>query len=265
VLVGFGNKLLDVDRHLSRLRRSAAEIEMEIPWSDEELSFELSAIAEQIKSAKRYVRLVVTRGNGIGLHPPQNAVPNKVIYAYEAAQEPREVYKNGIALKRRLLSGTRRGPIAKTGNYLRSVLALKQAQKEGFQDVLWTNSEGELTEASTANIFLLCRQGDLVEIATPSSNSGLLLGITRETLINIFNMSQIPVTQRIIYTDEIPRFDEAFLCSTVRGIIPVNRIDAHTLHTTRPNSVYFNLERLFFAWVQSQLGYKVDWINGKKL
>jgi len=265
VIVGFHGKLLDVDRHLARLRRSAAEIELDIPWSDAELTFEIEALASQIPAPKNYIRLVITRGNGLGLNIGDSLAPNRVIYSFAAAQEPTLTYKDGLSLRRRMLPYTERGPSAKTGNYLRSILALKQVKQEGYQDILWTNAAGEVTESSTANIFFIGREGDLVEVATPPAASGILLGITRDTLIQLLTRAKIRVTERIIYADEIARFDEAFLCSTVRGLIPVGKIDAHKLHTARASSVFRHFERLFLTWVESEIGFRVDWNTGSRL
>lgn len=264
VLVGFGKHLLDVEPHLERLRGSAENLEIPVPWSNEDLRFEMESLAEQITAPKKYIRLVITRGDGLGLGSIETANPNKYLYAFPANREPEHHLREGIALKLKRSPVIERGPNPKTGNYLRSILAVRAANREGFQDVLWSNAEGEITEASTANIFLLARDGDLLEVATPHLQSGILSGITRRTLIRILNQAKIPVTERVIYHDELPRFDEAFLCSTVRGLIPINRIDQHRLHTTRPNSTFQHLQRLYNAWVHSQLGYAVNWNTGER-
>jgi branched-subunit amino acid aminotransferase/4-amino-4-deoxychorismate lyase len=265
VFVGFGKKLLDVPRHLARLRQSAEAVALELPWSDAELEFELSALAEQLDESKLYIRLVVTRGNGIGLRVPADAKPNKIVYAMRAHAESASTYRDGLALKRVQKGTTERGAAPKTSNYLASVLAVQKAEREGFQDVLWTNADNEITEASTANVFFIAREGDSVEFVTPPPMSGLLVGITRTTLIELMRRASLPVREHIVYADELARFDEAFMCSTVRGLVPINRIDQHRLHTTRPNAIYKHIERLYMAWVTSEVGHKVDWATGRPL
>jgi len=264
-LVAFHGKLLDLDRHLARLRQSAAELYIDIPWSDEELEFELNEVISQIEAKKVFIRLVITRGEGLGLKVGESLQPNKVIYVFPAKVEPDELYQEGVSLKRVVSPTTDRGPTAKTGNYLKSIVAIKKAEKSGMQDILWTNSSDEITEASTANIFFIGRIGDNVFIQTPSQMSGLLLGITRETIIKLLIDAGIPCEESIIYSDELPKFDEAFVCSTVRGLVPVKRIGNQTLYTCRKNSVYQHIERLYLTWVQTQLGFRVDWNNGVKV
>jgi branched-subunit amino acid aminotransferase/4-amino-4-deoxychorismate lyase len=264
-LVGFHDKLLDAPRHLARLRDSAEAMGLTVPWSDAELAFEMQARMDQVPGAKKNVRLVVTRGNGLGLGVSAAMKPNKVIYCFETAAASRKAYDEGFALKRLVKPGATRGAAPKTANYQQSILAVQRAEAEGFADILWTNAESEVTESSIANVFLIARQGDLVEIVTPPAASGILLGITRDTLIKLLGRASIPVREQVVFADELARFDEAFLCSTVRGLVPVNRIDRHKLFTLRPNSVYRHIERLFLTWVETELGFRVDWASGRKV
>lgn len=263
--VAFHGKILDLDRHLARLRKSAAELMMEVPFSDEELIFELQSLAEKVGAAKTSLRLVITRGEGLGLKFDQKLKPNKIIYCTEAPKLEASIYSDGISLKRMASPFIDRGPAAKTGNYLRAIVALLRAERAGMQDILWTNSEKEITEASTANIFFIGREGDNVFVKTPPAHSGILLGITRETIMQLLNNAKIPVSEEVIFADELPRFDEAFVCSTVRGLVPVNQIDNHKLPTMRKNSIFQHIDRLYLSWVESQLGFRVDWNSGEKV
>lgn len=263
--VAFGTKILDLEAHLARLRRSAEILHMAIPWSDAELAFELQAIVDQLKLPKATVRLVITRGEGMGVKPPTSPQPNRVIYVFESGRERPELYRDGAQLKRLALGYTDRGGSAKSGaNYLKSVMALDQASRAGFDDILWTNAEGEITEASTANVFFMAREGDNVQFITPPVNSGLLQGITRATIIRLLTMTKIPVVEQLVYADELARFDEAFVCSTVRGLVPIAAIDKHKFGSARPKAVFRHIERLFLTWAETEIGYRVDWTTGLK-
>ena len=262
VFVAFGETILDGTAHLDRLQRSAAQYGFEIPWSHDALMFEMGALLHQTGFRKANLRLVVTRGNGLGLSVPPENEPNRIIYCMPARVELEQLYSNGLQLKKKALMFTERGASAKTGNYIRSVHALQEAQSEGYDDVLWFNADNEITEASTANIFFIGRDGDLVEIATPPASSGLLLGITRQRIMQLLTRSQIPVTERVITVEELARFDEAFLCSTVRGLVPIQQIDRQRLHSTRTKAVFRHIERLYSSWVASVIGHRVDWNTG---
>lgn len=263
--VAFQGKVLDLAAHLERLRESAAQLNLSFPWSDAELAFELESLAERLAAPKASLRLVVTRGPGLGLALPKNPKPNRVIFAYPVTAPARPASSQGVRLQLCELGATQRGPSAKTGNYLASVLALNKAQTSGYDDILWVNGEGEITEASTANIFFIGRMGEQVELATPSLYSGLLRGITRTTLLELLLTAGIPAREEVISRDELARFDEAFLCSTVKGLIPVAAIGQQRLHTMRENSAFKQIFKLFSAHIAQQLGHRVDWDSGKRL
>ena len=94
-------------------------------------------------------------------------------------------------------------------------------------------------------------------------HSGILKGITRHTILNLLNSAHIKAEAKIVLKDEIPRFDEAFICSTVRGLIPINKIDNHVLHTTREKSIFNQIKGLFHTWVSTNIGESVDWNTGR--
>jgi branched-subunit amino acid aminotransferase/4-amino-4-deoxychorismate lyase len=188
-----------------------------------------------------------------------------MIFAIPVAAETSKLGERGLKVKRRATPYTIRGFHPKTSNYLESIVALDEAGSEGFDDILWSNADHELTELSTANVFFLGRDGDRLEVATPALMSGILPGITRATMIDLLHRASIPVTERIIYVDEIARFDEAFAVSTVRGLMPIGAIDSHRLHSNRPQAIFRQFERLYLSWVESVLGFRVDWSTGAKV
>ena len=97
VLVAFGSKILDQKEHLSRLRKSARALDLSIPWGDGELTLELEALVQRLRARKTYLRLTVTRGEGLTLKPG-DLQPNKIIYALPARVEHKSVYEKGLSL-----------------------------------------------------------------------------------------------------------------------------------------------------------------------
>ncbi len=264
VMARVAGKTLDSAAHLARLRDSATKIELEIPWSDEEFFFEIEALAGLLgEPGKQLVRIVVTRGDGLGVAPlEQSTRPRRITMVQNAKLSPTSA-QEGVKLKRKALGSTFRGPLGKaSANYHRTTPALIQVYREGFDDLLWVNSEGEITESSSSNVFCISRQGDLVEIATPPESSGLLPGVTRRRVIELLTRAKIPVTERVIFSDELASFDEMFLTSSVRGLVPVKRVDQHQMPTTRPSAVFWHIRRLFDAWVAHETGQRIDWETG---
>lgn len=264
VLVAFGNKIIDLDAHLDRLYRSATKVALTLPWTKAALAQELQDITTKVGGAKTYLRLVVSRGDGLGLGIATDQTPRRILYALPAKVEPRTLYTTGVSLKLTLSQQNQTGAHAKTGNYLPAIIGIEKAKEAGFDDILWHNQNEEILEASTANVFLMGRWGDQVEIATPPEQTGLLGGITRQRIINLLEQVQIPVTVRPIHCSEIARFDEGFLSSSVRGLVPIQRINQHRLHTCRDQAVFRHISRLYDTWLEAQLGRRVDWNTGEK-
>lgn len=258
VLVAYGQTIIGLDAHLARLREGAERIGLELTLSDAELKFEMQSLVELTAYPKSYLRLTITRGNGAGVRPHAGTPPSRVIHCYPAPEIPSRLEAEGLKITLRHQNYTRREALIKTANYLDSISQLVTLKDGGFDDVLWCNSEGELTETSSANVFLLGRMGDLVEIATPGSYSGLLEGITRGRIITLLENANIPVTVRTIYHEEIPRFDEGFVCSSVRGLIPIAQIDGHKLHSARKTSTFRHILRLYQSWLAAELGSAVQ-------
>jgi len=256
---------LNLQDHLDRLRNSCAALRFEIPWSDRELEFELKNLAELTNTDKATLRINVTRGNSNHMVPEDGLNPQKIITAQPSPAEPEKVREQGVTAMLKKLSYTVRDPQLKLPNYAHGIAAMTQARSTGFDEVIWQNSEGEITEALTANVFFIGRQGDQVEIATPSENSGILPGITRKNLMTLLNGDKIPVTVRTIYAEEIPRFDEAFLTSSIRGLIPIKSLGKHTFFTDRPQSTFRLLRRHYENFMCKQVGFRFDWNTGRKI
>jgi branched-chain amino acid aminotransferase len=142
-------------------------------------------------------------------------------------------------------------PGIKTGNYLNNILALQQAIARGGDDAILCSGSGDIAEGATSNVFLV--QGGA--ILTPHLETGLLAGITREAVFELATeLGQPPVETRL-QPDDLYRADELFLTSSVRGIMPVTRIDGRPVGdgavgpTTR--ALMDRYERYLTAWAAS--------------
>lgn len=103
----------------------------------------------------------------------------------------------------------------KTLNTGELILEKRRAMREGFDEVLFGNSKGELTEGATTNVFLV-REGKLF---TPPVSSGLLPGILRGHILEKYQ-----VEEHLLFLEEIPFFDEMFLTNSLMGVMPVCRV-----------------------------------------
>ncbi len=239
------------EQHLDRLRWGAEQLGIPFPWTMQDLEFEVQSILEAYSFERGSLRIVVTAGVGTGLERTalEPLRPTKIIYYGPLTNRPPSVYEAGVSLKRKVAPWIDRNPRIKLCHYAPEIVALQRAKKEGYDDILWSREDGELMESSVSNLFLIARQGDQVEIVTPPAHSGILLGVTRQKMIDLLYGAKIPVTEQIVYSDELPRFDEGFLTSSLSGLIPIRSIDRHQLHTARGGSTFRHLERLYRTWL----------------
>jgi branched-subunit amino acid aminotransferase/4-amino-4-deoxychorismate lyase len=254
MIAGREGRLIDFAAHMSRLRRAAQKCRIPVPWTDHELRFECEHLLSLTKFPQSALRLMITRGNSLTLRMEAGMQPNRYIYCLPSSLPTAAQYEAGLQLKTRKHPNNPRGEQLKSTHYLHTVTAQIEAQSEGYDEVLWQNADGEITEVGSANIFLISREGDLVEIATPPLTAGILAGVTRARVIELLTRSQIPVTERSITIDELPRFDEGFVTSSLRGPFPINRIDKHRLHSTRPQAVFQHILRLYRSWESHEGG-----------
>ena len=227
-----------LDRHLKRLRASAAMIDLAIPQNDETL---VEAIADTMTHAaldcEQYLRLLVTRGVGdLSYDPFTCPEPTVVIIVKPHAENPAEVVEGGIAV---ITSSVLRNhpqainPLIKSNNLLNNALAMQEAIRAGAQEALMRNYLGEISECAQSNFFIV-RAGSIV---TPPLESGLLEGVTRNFVFEVARHIGIGVTESRLGDDDLRTADEMFVTSTTREILPVTRLDDRQVGSGAPGPV----------------------------
>jgi branched-chain amino acid aminotransferase len=209
-----------LDRHLARLDRALAVLAIPAPRQLREWVIGAAAAAGAAEAA---IRLTVTRGPGpAGVAPPPQPHPTVTISAGPLPNFPRSIYADG--LKAHVASG-RRNEFAmtvglKTLAYVDAVAALLEAQRAGADEALLLDTQGHCSEATASNLFAWTG-GALV---TPPVSCGALPGITREAIVELARVDGVDVVERVLGLDELLAADEAFLTSSLRGIVPLVRI-----------------------------------------
>jgi branched-chain amino acid aminotransferase len=227
----------ELDAHLRRMEHSGELIGLELPWSLGRLAGEVRRTVEASGNAESYVRIMVTRGAGeIGLDPALATGQRVIIIAKELVVPPPEAYERGVKLA---LVGVRRNlreaidPQAKTGNYLNNVLAMKQAREQGAYEALMLDSTGRITEATTANVFVVQRG----EVCTPPLEVGILEGVTRRVVLELARRAGLPVRECDLRPGDLLGADEVFITSTTRELVPVVLVsDSEAEHRIGPGA-----------------------------
>jgi branched-chain amino acid aminotransferase len=246
----FQGKPFGLPEHLDRLRQSAAYLYLEIPWSDGYIQTEVERTLQQAPWQESYIRIVVSRGTEtkITLQPGVDLHPNLLIVVSEISPEPvlAEVGLHLIIGERRRTDRQALTPAAKTGNYLNNILALLEAQQQGADDALLLNTQGEVTEATTSNLWIV--KAGVVQ--TPAVEVGILPGITRHFLWQILQTHQIPCAEVILKPEDLWSASEAFLSSSVRLLMPVNQIDDYRLPQCPGSLTQFLWQELLILMAQ---------------
>ena len=234
VLWRHGGVLIQAQDHLNRLRRSAALLYMDLPYRDDEFirAIEDTASAAGMTSEdEAYVRLVVSRGSGPCTIDITTAPTRRLMVVVQEAQRPSErAIRRGLharLVSRKRMPTAALAPAAKTGNYLNSVLALHEAHREGADDAIFTTMDGHVAEASTSNVYWWL--GDT--LYTPSLDCGILEGTTRVRLLSLCRDADIPVAEVAAPPRALQDAGEIFLCSSIRGVMPVTTLDGVAVGT----------------------------------
>lgn len=215
--------------HLRRLGTGAKAIGLTLPGG---LPACEKAVLETARAHDRddaYVRLIVTRGVGeLGVDPESCREPRLVVVVSDIAMYPEEKRRQGLALATSSLRRPQAGvldPGVKSLNYLNSVLAKREARQHGADEALLLNAQGQVAEASGANVFAV-RDG---RVTTPPATDGALPGITRRSVLDLAGQLGFETVERTLGRVDLWDADEVFLTGSGARIVPVATLDAETI------------------------------------
>ena len=219
----YHGRLFLLDKHLQRLYAAAEVIGMRQKLEGVDLAKACNdtVAANQLKEAR--VRLTVTNGEDPALPWADAAgAPNIVVtavpYTPFTAEKYAQGFRVGIASVRRL--GQSVVSSMKSINYLLNVMARMEAAKQGLDEAVLLNDEGYVAEGGGSNIFFV-REGRLV---TPSVNSGIIPGVTREVVLELAASSGIAVTEGTVGIGVFRKCEEAFMTNALIEIMPVTGV-----------------------------------------
>ncbi|MCY2968710.1 MAG: branched-chain-amino-acid transaminase [Planctomycetota bacterium] len=237
----YNGKVFLLEEHVDRLYESAAAIRLEIPMTRPDMAAAVRDTVGANGISDGYVRLVVTRGAGtLGLDPKKTANPQIIVIADTISLYPHEMYEQGLKL---ITASTIRNhpqalsPRIKSLNYLNNILAKVEGSDAGCVEALMMNHLGHVAECTGDNIFIV-KNGIL---STPSTDSGILEGITRNCVIRLAREAGIEVRETTLIRHDIYVADECFLTGTAAEVIPATSLDGRVIGDGKPGPVTRNL------------------------
>ncbi len=241
-----GGVVTELAEHAARLRRSAEGLAVVLPGDIEALLARGIAdllAAEHLDgpAADASIRVTVSRGAWAsrGLLPPASVQlrATVVIQAWPVIPPPADHLERGLSL---VASAVRRDPAnpivaLKTTSRADYVFARIEARRAGAEDAVFLTLSGHLSEATTANIFLVRTANDgILELATPALDCAILPGTTRSWLLRWAADAGLRPFEGWLTPDELAAASEAFMSSSVAGVLPITRFNGHPIGDGRP-------------------------------
>ena len=246
--------------HMERLHRSASVYSLAVNYSAKELCDATIELLKRIGIKESlYIRPLTFVGmHGIDLNITRDSPTHTVIIIFPFAK-----YFSGEGVKACVSSWRRNHdsstpPMAKAaGNYLNSILATQESKRNGYDESILLDLEGNVSEASGENIFIIRNE----KVYTPYSANSVLEGITRDTAITIAKDIGYEFAERPVSRTELYMSDELFLTGTAAEIIAVTNIDGHQIGNGREGPVTKSIREMYTKIVSAGVKKYMDWLT----
>ena len=259
-----GTCIFRLQEHTNRLFNSAHILAMDIPYNKEELNEAHCLVVRENNLDEAYLRPMCFYGSeGMGLRA-DNLQTHVMVAAWDwpSYMDP-EARDKGI--KVRTSSYTRHHvnitmcKAKANGNYINSMMALKEALDSGCEEALLLDNEGYVAEGSGENVFIV--RGD--KIYTPELTS-CLEGITRDTIFKFAEELGYSIIERRITRDEVYIADEAFFTGTAAEVVPIRELDGRVIGEGCRGPLTEKMQTMYFDQVKGRRPEHSEWLTPVK-
>lgn len=256
-----GSAIFRLEDHTKRLFNSAKIMNMEIPYSPDELNEAQKVVVRENNLGNAYLRPMCFLGSeGMGLRADGLKVHCMAAAWDWGAYLGEENIQKGIRIK---TSSFTRHHVNVTmckakanGNYMNSMLALQEALKDGYDEAMLLDVDGFVAEGSGENIFLV-REG---KIYTPDLTSALD-GITRNTIFVLAQEQGLEIIEKRITRDEVYIADEVFFTGSAAEVTPIREVDNRTIGNGARGPITEKLQTLYFDQVYGRRDVHSHWLS----
>ncbi|MFU8765659.1 MAG: branched-chain amino acid transaminase [Haliea sp.] len=256
-----GTAVFRLKEHTDRLFRSAHILRMDMPFDKDTLNEAQRTVVRENGLSEAYLRPMCFLGSeGMGLRA-DGLKTHVMIAAWEwpSYMDP-EARNRGI--KVRTSSYTRHHvnitmcKAKANGNYINSMLALREALDSGAEEALMLDNEGYVAEGSGENVFVI-REG---QIFTPDLTS-CLDGITRRTIFALAAELGYEIREKRITRDEVYIADEAFFTGTAAEVVPIRELDGRKIGSGSRGPITEKLQTMYFDSVRGNRPQNLEWLT----
>lgn len=251
VVRAYNGRFFTLDEHVDRFFTSMERIEIDAPFTKEELKSRLTALLEvnQIDTGNIYFQIsrgVASPRNHI--FPEPGAVPP--VFTASATVVPRDTAKMDKGITASIVPDTRWLHCdIKSISLLGNIMVKHEAHKKGLDDAI-LHRDGNVTECSSSNMWMV---KDGVVYTHPDGNL-VLPGITKKVILQAAEKANIPVKEEVFTLAQLAQADEAFSSSTTIEVMPIIEIDGKPVGEGKKGPVADKLQRYFTAEIEAQCG-----------
>lgn len=257
-----GSAVFRLGEHMRRLRDSAKIYRMDLDHDLESLS---EAVLETIRANEMehcYIRPIVFRGfHSLGVNPTPCPVETWIMVWEWGAYLGDEAIEEGVDVKiaswNRLAPNTMPALAKAGGNYMNAALIKMEALRDGYAEAIALAPDGQVSEGSGENLFLVRDE----VLYTPPVASGILSGITRDSVMRIARDLGFEVREQIIPREMLSIADEVFFTGTAAEVTPVRSIDRSPVGEGTRGPVTEQIQRQFFDIVQGRGEDVYGWLT----
>jgi len=257
-----GPAVFRLDEHLERLYQSAAVHGMTIPYDRDELTEGICRLIEQNGFKSCYVRPLCFYGSSsLALHPANCPVEVVILVwpwnAYLGAVGLEEGVRVTVSPWKKFHSDMMPTTAKACGQYINSILAVREAVSRGFDEALLLDVNGGVAEGSGENLFFV-RNGELF---TNDERHSILMGITRNAVIQIARDLGCRVNVGSILLDDLLTADEVFFTGTAAEVTPIREVDGAVIGSGGRGPLTERIQQIFFSATAGREERYRDWLT----
>ena len=256
-----GPAIFRLEDHTNRLFESAKLIGMQIPYNAKELNDAQSQVVKINNLKNAYIRPMCFYGSeGMGLRA-DNLKVHAIVAAWDwGSYLGDDKILNGIKVKvTDFPKRSEKSMLHKakaSGNYLYSMLALKDALNSGFDEALILDTDDNVNEGSGENFFMISNN----IIHTPK-DATVLNGITRQTVMKIARDLNYSVEETNISVDDVKSSDEAFFTGTAAEVTPIIQVDNVKINDGKPGEITKKIQKIYFDLIRGKVDEYSSWLT----